>query len=274
MTQNISVIELLLTIIIFCLGLAVGSFLNVIIIRGHKGETLQGRSHCVRCNKTLSWQELVPVASFLIQKMRCRHCKIKISWQYPLVELACAIAYVAGFWTLVSGSPWMNAQPLAFAGLAIGIPAVLVILVSDLRYQTIPDGATLILGMIGLGAVIVRSAAVPMGTIRVAPYDLGVALLAAGILGGLWFFSAGRWMGFGDVKLIFATSLIVGFPAAIAAFLFAFWSGGIVGGFLLLAGKKHLHQQIPFGPFILLGGALAYFFSSLFLNQTGLGILV
>lgn len=267
-------IELALSLVIFCLGLAVGSFLNVVIIRGHKGETLQGRSHCVRCDKTLSWQELVPVASFLIQKTRCRHCKAKISWQYPLVELACAVGYVAGFWALASTYSLAGAQSLAFAGLAIGIPAVLVILVSDLRYQTIPDGATLILGMIGLGAVIVRSAAVPMGTIRVAPYDLGTALLAAGILGGLWFFSAGQWMGFGDVKLIFATSLIVGFPAAIAAFLFAFWSGGIIGALLIFAGKKRLNQQIPFGPFILFGSALAYFFSSLFLNQTGLGILV
>jgi len=265
---------LLLIITIFCLGLAVGSFLNVVIIRGHKGETLQGRSHCARCDETLSWQELVPVASFLIQKTRCRHCKAKISWQYPLVELACAIAYVAGFWTLVSEGMRVNAQPLAFAGLAIGIPAVLVILVSDLRFQTIPDGATLTLGIIGLGAVIVRSAAIPMGTIRVAPYDLGTALLAAGILGGLWFFSAGQWMGFGDVKLIFATSLILGFPAAIAACLFAFWSGGIIGALLLLTRKKQLRQQIPFGPFIILGGILAWFFSPLFFNSLGLGILV
>lgn len=266
-------VELALSFIIFCLGLAVGSFLNVVIIRGHKGETLRGRSHCVRCNEILSWAELVPVASFLVQKTRCRRCKTKISWQYPLVELACAIAYVAGFWTLVSEGLWVNTHPLAFAGLAISIPAALVILVSDLRFQTIPDGATLILCMVGLGAVIVRSAAVPMGTLRVAPYDFGAAIVAAGILGGLWFFSAGRWMGFGDVKLIFATSLILGFPGAIAGFLFAFWSGGIIGVLLIFAGKKRLHQQIPFGPFILLGAGLAWFFSSPFLNQTGLGIL-
>lgn len=264
----------ILTIFLFCLGLAVGSFLNVIIIRGHKGETVRGRSHCVRCNEILSWAELVPVASFLVQRTRCRRCKTKISWQYPLVELVCAIVYVAGFWTLVSEGLWVNAQPLAFAGLAIGIPAALVILVSDLRFQTIPDGATLILGMIGLGVVIVRSAATPMGTLRVAPYDFGAAIVAAGILGGLWFFSAGRWMGFGDVKLIFATSLILGFPAAIAGFLFAFWSGGIAGALLILTGAKNLRQQIPFGPFILFGAALAWFFSSLFLNQTGLGILL
>lgn len=256
---------LLLVIIIFCLGLVVGSFLNVVIIRGQKGETLRGRSHCGRCNEILSWRELVPLASFLVQKTRCRHCKTKISWQYPLVELACAVAYVVGFWTLVSEGLWVNVQPLALAGLAIGIPAALVILVSDLRFQTIPDGATIILGIIGFGAILFRNA---------LWYDIGAALLVAVILGGLWLVSHGRWMGFGDVKLILATSLILGFPASIAAFLFSFWSGGIIGILLILSGKRRLNQRIPFGPFILLGSGLAWFFSSLFLDQTGLGILV
>ncbi|MBI3442780.1 MAG: prepilin peptidase [Candidatus Sungbacteria bacterium] len=251
-------IEILFTILIFCFGLAVGSFLNVVIIRGHKGEKLGGRSHCVRCGSILSVQELIPVFSFFVQKRRCRHCTRSISWQYPLVELACAFAYLGVF---------LLAAPSVFVqiGLALGIPAALVILVSDLRFQTIPDGATLILTILGLGAVISRS---------VYAYDSMAALLIAGILGGLWFFSHGQWMGFGDVKLIFATSLILGFPAAIAAFLFAFWSGGTVGALLLLTGKKHLRERIPFGPFILLGSVLAWFFSSLFFNRTGLGILV
>lgn len=257
-------IETLLTLVIFLMGLAVGSFLNVVIIRGHKGETFQGRSRCVACNETLSWQELVPVASFLAQKARCRHCGNKISWQYPLVELACAIGYVAGFWFVAwSALPETGKLILGF-GLALGIPAALVILVSDLRFQIIPDGATLILGILGFGAALLRN----------IWYDIGSALVLAGILWGFWLASHGQWMGFGDAKLIFATSLILGFPAAIVGLLFAFWSGGIIGILLLLSGKKRLNQRIPFGPFILLGNGLAWFFSSLFLNQTGLGILL
>jgi len=190
------------------------------------------------------------------------------------VELACATGYVAALWILISDGLWMSMHPLAFVGLAIGIPAVLVVLVSDFRFQTIPDGATLILGMIGLGAVIVRSAALPTETIRIASYDLGAAILAGSVLGGLWYFSRGRWMGFGDVKLIFATSLILGSPASLAAFLFAFWSGGIAGVLLLLSGKKRMRERIPFGPFILLGSVFAWFFSPLFLNRVGLGILM
>ncbi|MBI4225180.1 MAG: prepilin peptidase [Candidatus Sungbacteria bacterium] len=264
-------VELALSLIIFCLGLAIGSFLNVVIIRGNKGETLGGRSHCVNCNTFLSWLELVPLASFIVQRGRCRRCAKKISWQYPLVELACAIGYVSGFWALFYGNLSITSFPLALAGIAIGIPAMLVIIVSDFRFQTIPDGATLILGLIGFGAVLQRSAAVPGETIRIALYDLGIALLAAATLCSLWYFSRGQWMGFGDVKLILATSLIVGFPAAIAAFLFAFWSGSIAGILLILAGKKQMHQRIPFGPFIIFGAGLAcipqsrlIFFSLLF----------
>jgi len=271
---------------IFCCGLAVGSFLNVVVIRGHKGESLGGRSHCVHCATVLSVRELIPVFSFLIQKARCRNCKGRISWQYPLVELACGLLYVLGF-TLIGDSSYLWTYEKVFFSLAwfIGIPAMLVILVSDFRFQTIPDGATLTLGAIGVGATLLR-AFLPstaellppefmtgIGTSGLA-YDLITVSIISGILWALWFFSDGRWMGFGDVKLIFATSLILGFPAAIAGFLFAFWSGSIVGILLLLTGKKRWRQHIPFGPFILLGGGLALLFSSLFFNQVGLGTLV
>ena len=244
----------LLTIFIFCFGLAVGSFVNVVILRGHKGESLGGRSHCVSCTTTLSARELIPVFSFLIQKTRCRNCKSKISWQYPLVEFACGLLYVFSF-SFLSGffPPWTYEAVFFLLACMVGIPAVLVILVSDLRFQIIPDSATLTLGAIGIGATLIRA----RSGIPSLWTDSITVLAISGFLWALWFFSQGRWMGFGDVKLIFATSLILGFPAAIAALLFAFWSGGIVGIFLLLAGKKHIHQQIPFGPFILLGGALA-----------------
>lgn len=246
-------IETILTVIIFCLGLAVGSFLNVVIIRGEKGETLGGRSHCTKCGVVLSWQELIPIGSFLAQYARCRHCMSRISWQYPLVELGCGLLYVLGF-SLIRDSSYLWTYEkifFLFAWIA-GAPTLLVILVSDLRFQIIPNGATLVLVAIGAGAVLLRG---------FLWRDIIITFVMTGFLWALWFFSHGRWMGFGDVKLIFATSLILGFPAAIAAFLFAFWSGGLVGAALLLAGKKRLNQRIPFGPFILLGGGLAWFLS-------------
>lgn len=275
-----TVIESALSLVIFLLGLAVGSFVNVVIIRGHKGESLGGRSHCAACGTTLSFRELVPIFSFLMQKTRCRHCKSNISWQYPLVELACGLFYVGGFWLVASSSLPQIQQLFASLWLTVAIPAVVVIAVSDFRFQIIPDGATLLLICLGILAIILRvvHAIAEAGGLWAqgavtAAWDIGIALALAGVLGGLWFFSHGQWMGFGDVKLILATSLILGFPAAIAAFLFAFWSGGVAGALLLLAGGKQLRRRIPFGPFILLGSALAWFFSSPFFNQIGFGIL-
>lgn len=76
-------------------------------------------------------------------------------------------------------------------------------------------------------------------------------------------------MGFGDVKLILVTSLMVGFPASLVAFLFSFWTGALVALMVLALRRKKLRDHIPFGPFIILGTLLAFFLTNLFLNITG-----
>ena len=77
-------------------------------------------------------------------------------------------------------------------------------------------------------------------------------------------------MGLGDAKLFFAVSLIVGFPGALASFLFSFWSGSLLAGILLFSGKKSLKERLPFAPFILLGTALSFFWGEKFLNLLGI----
>ena len=77
-------------------------------------------------------------------------------------------------------------------------------------------------------------------------------------------------MGLGDAKLTLATSMLIGFPASMAAFLFSFWLGGIGAVPFLILGKKGLQSRIPFGPFILAGAVGAYFFSAAFFQATGL----
>ena len=100
--------------------------------------------------------------------------------------------------------------------------------------------------------------------------DFGIAAAASLFFGLLWFFSKGRWMGFGDVKLIFVTSLLVGFPAAIPALLFAFWVGAIGGlAFLAISRISIKHAIIPFGPYILIGALLGFFLSDWFFFYTG-----
>ncbi len=81
----------------FVLGAVMGSFGNVVVLRGEKRESLGGRSHCPHCKTTLRWTDLVPVLSFLMLRGRCRACKAPISWQYPLVEGASGVLFLLAF---------------------------------------------------------------------------------------------------------------------------------------------------------------------------------
>lgn len=250
-----------LLLLFFVWGLVWGSFLNVIIIRGHRGESLRGRSRCESCLKELSWKELVPVLSFIIQKGRCRNCGSVLSLQYLLVELGTAILFVAAGWKVISlpeNQFWMLI--LLFLRIFAAISASIVILVSDIRWQIIPNGAVLTLILVATASISIFRKPLSFGVL----YDIGAALVLAMFLGGLWFVSGGRWIGFGDVKLIFATSLLVGYPASFAAFIFSFWLGGAAGIVFLALGKKSLGSRIPFGPYILAGSALAFFYAEKF----------
>lgn len=247
----------------FAVGLIVGSFLNVVILRGAAGHNIFGRSRCLSCQKKLSWVELIPIFSFLWQKRRCLGCNTLISWQYPLVELGTALVFSITFWLFLS-QPFGGLQSwLIFIALLLGFSAAIVVLVYDLNWQIIPNGPTLILLSVGLLILFTRS-----GTN--ALYDFTTALLLATILTSFWYFSRGRWMGLGDAKLISTTSLIIGFPASVTAFLFTFWLGGLVGIILLALRKNAWQNKIPLGPFILSGSVLAYFFSQDFLYISGL----
>lgn len=242
-------------LVAFSIGLTIGSFLNVIIIRGIRSESLRGRSHCDSCKKQLTLRELIPVISFFIQKGRCQKCGAALLRQYPIVEFGTALAFA------LAVSYIFSVYELSFFAFglwllaALAISAGILILITDLRSKIIPDGAVITLFVIGIIAIFFRH------TILFDSITAGAISL---FFACFWFFSHGRWMGLGDAKLIFATSLIVGFPASLAAFLFSFWLGGLVGIILLTSGAKMLHSRIPFSPFILAGTVCAYFFSSLF----------
>lgn len=267
----------------FATGLVVGSFLNVVILRGARSQSLGGRSRCDSCAKTLGIGELIPLISFLIQKRRCRSCSAALSWQYPIVESATAVSFAGAAWyifSLSSASSLAVSQWLLASGYwllaSVAIAAGIVILVSDLRWQIIPNGAVAALLAAAGGAAAIRALG---NDFRISSgvqivWDLQFALIFAAVLALIWFVSRGRAMGLGDAKLIFASSLLVGFPASISAVLFSFWLGGIAGVLLLAAGAGTLKSRIPFGPFILAGTALAYFFSELFLAFTGLDLLL
>ena len=243
--------ELFFEAVFFLLGLAVGSFLNVIIWRLEQGmDVVRLRSHCPNCKHVLGVVDLIPFLGFFIRRGRCRYCNVKISWQYPVVELATGMVFVIGALRILEFpfSPASLVSLLYFFAIA----AVLIALaVYDFNYYLIPNIFVLLLLLL---ALIFQLVLVPFGiaaplTSR-SPIDLAIGVAISGFLFLLYAVSRGAWMGFGDVKLGFALGTLLGYPLIIEALLLAFISGGIVGIVLILTGQKTLKSHLPFGPFL------------------------
>lgn len=253
--------NVIILVIIALFGLTIGSFLNVLILRKSVKKSLLGRSRCPQCRKELSPVELIPIVSFLIQKGQCRNCGIALSWQYPLVEALTALLFVAAYIIVPAGGVYTSI-PFGFALLIawISIAAGIIIFISDLRYTIIPDYASLILFLSGTITSIVRNnASFTVSLQNPLVIDWLSAIILSGFYAFLWFISGGRWMGLGDAKLTLGTSLLLGFPVSLLAFLFSFWLGALAGILLLLLARKNLKSELPFGPFIIIASVLAYF---------------
>lgn len=234
--------------ILFVYGVAIGSFLNVLIDRLSMEEGIGGRSHCDHCKKTLKPKDLIPVFSFLSTGGKCRYCKKKLSLQYPIVELLTGVTYVIS-WHF---SPFDNV-PLRILTLALS-SVLLVILVADLKYQIIPDEMQVALIVIGIALVILQKAAPSAVLIRVAE---GALVMSPILL--LYVLTKGRGMGFGDVKLAFGIGLLLGAVNGALALYIAFLSGAIVGVGLLVASRKKMNSKIAFGPFLIVGIVCMFF---------------
>ena len=237
----------LISITIGLLGLLIGSFLNVVIYRVPRGESIvTPGSHCPACGHYLRAWELVPVVSFLIQKGQCRSCRARISWRYPMVELLTGVLFY-----LTAALSFGMEIHLARLLLNLVFVAVLIALAFiDLDTFRLPDVLTLpLLGLGLLGAFLVQGA--PTG------WESVLSTLGAG---GLFWIIARVYpqgMGLGDVKLVAAMGAFLGFPSIFLAVFAGSFVGAITGISLLLLGKKSFHQQIPFGPYLALGAILA-----------------
>ncbi len=127
-------------LLIFFFGLAIGSFLNVLILRIPKGQSIRGRSKCVACQNTLRWFELVPLFSYVAFCGKCRSCRAGIALQYPLVECATGLLFLATY--------YFSIQHSAFSIVILlrdwfFIAVLIILFVQDLRFQILPDIVTL-----------------------------------------------------------------------------------------------------------------------------------
>ncbi len=251
--------ELVLLFPIFVLGLAIGSFVNVLIYRTLKNESpWEGRSYCDNCRRQLSWYENIPVVSYLVLGGKCRTCKKKISWTYPVVEMVTGLLFVwwgtLGFaFFQLTRSPLLYLQPLFW--LFVGLVLV-VIFFADFKYGIIPDFAV---AALGLSSLLYRGFLVYVGEMQGRDFVLAVVsgLVALAAFFSLLVVTRGRGMGFGDVKFALVMGFLLGYPRVVVGFFLSFLLGGAVAVGLLLAGKKKFGQALAFGPFLIAGLILA-----------------
>jgi len=234
---------------VFILGLLVGSFLNVVILRLHRQESfIKGPSKCLFCKHRLYPKDLVPLFSYLFLKGRCRYCQKKFSHQYPLVELFTGLVFVLVFYKIIPSFDILNISFLQFIHLLDWwtISSFLIIIfVYDLKYYLILDKVII--------PVIILSLIVNL--------FLGFSLfnlIFAVVIGGGFFLaqfliSKGRWIGGGDIRLGALMGAILGWPHVLTALFLSYFLGSIVSIVLLLYKKKEWGDKVPFGTFLTVG---------------------
>ena len=243
-------------------GLIFGSFLNVVIYRLKTGEPLGfSRSFCPECRAKLKWFDLIPLFSFIFLRGRCRYCQKKISWQYPIVEILSGLIWVGAFYVTPPDKGGLGGV-LNFVYYLFIFSALLVIAVYDFKWKIIPD--KIIYPAIAV-ALIYNLFNLPLDK-----GGLGGGLLTAATAFLFFFlffyFSKGKAMGLGDAKLAFLIGLFLGPWLSLAAFTSAFVIGAVFGIMLIASRRRTLKSIIAFGPFLVAGAAVAFFFSD-FVNS-------
>lgn len=253
------------------LGLLVGSFLNVVIVRlparmewAWKREARQvleqpelydpappgvivEPSHCPHCQHRLRWYENIPVASFLLQRGRCRHCGERISLQYPVVELLTALLCVMGVWQF--GFGWQGFGAAVLACFLVALAGI------DLRTRYLPDSLTQPLLWLGLIA----------STDRLyhpaKPAVIGAALGYLSLWSVCWLYrqvTGRQGMGQGDFKLLAALGAWVGWQGVPAIILLSALLGAVFGLFWLQRRRASLSAPFPFGPCLAVAGWVVF----------------
>ena len=247
-----------LPILVFGLGLIIGSFLNVVILRLNTGRSLaKGRSQCARCSKTLHWYELVPVFSFLGLRGKCKACKEPISFQYPIVELLTGLVFTV-IYTKIILTHGLSAFGIVTFLISIIIASLLIIIFAyDLRHKIIPSKIVIPFIIISLGTVFWRY-------FTVSPFMLASDLIAGPLMAApfffMWLLSKGKAMGFGDVRLSLGMGWFVGVSGSLIVFFLSFWIGAVVGLFLIASSKLRMKSEVPFAPFMI----IAFFIVTIF----------
>ncbi|HLR64023.1 MAG TPA: A24 family peptidase [Pseudogracilibacillus sp.] len=222
-----------------------GSLFNVIGIRLPKGEPFGNeRSYCPSCYKQLKAYELIPLMSYMLQMGKCRHCKVRIPLRYLLIELATGLTFLLSY---------------LFIGIQIELLVALllmsmlaIVFITDINYMLIPNRVLYFF----LPFFIVLRILSPLDPI----YDALIGGIVGYFLIAIIIIISNGGMGAGDMKLFGVLGIVLGWKLTLLTFFFATLFGAVVGIILRLTKKNNKNEPIPFGPHIVLGTIVTYFY--------------
>ncbi len=252
-------------VFLFLLGTIFGSFMNVLVDRGEKKESLMGSSHCDFCKKELRWFENVPVLGYFLVNGKCSNCNKSLSLQYPLVEFCVGLLFLAvGFKTGIILSWHVNVGMFFETAYFLAVVFILVtIFIWDLKYMIIPN--ELIISGVFLTTIYIfvhyfsSSCSIFSISCYVTESAIG-AFLVSGFFYSLFTISKGKWIGGGDVKFGFWLGLLIGWRHVYPFLLVTYVLGSIVALILVNRSKKGWKSQISFGPFLVISSFVFLFF--------------
>ena len=230
------------------IGSMFGSFLNVLIYRLPRGESIvTPRSHCTECGAPVRFYDNIPVISYLILQGRCRNCRAGISFQYPLVEAGCAVLAVAAY---------LNGASMAlFISDSVFLILLLGSAVTDLRSYHIPDTFSLGGLVLGLAFSFLPSGVSPLESV-IGLLIGGGSLYLVGLVGE--FILRREAMGGGDVKMMAMVGAFTGWPGALFTIFVGSLVGSLIFGWINYVLKRE--KLVPFGIFLALGAGIYVFF--------------
>jgi len=237
--------DLIGMICFFILGTVFGSFFNVVGLRLPKSIPFHNdRSYCPHCEMQLRWFELIPIVSYIIQQGKCRHCGKRIAKLYPLIEMITGSLFAFAFWKI--------GLQVELIMILLLISLAMILVVTDLNYLLIPNKILLFFLPLFIGLRILS----PLDPW----YDPLIGAAVGYILVMLIILLSKGGMGAGDMKLLGLLGIVLGWKLILLTFFIATFSGALIGGILMLTKKLKRGEPMPFGPYILLGALISYFF--------------
>lgn len=232
----------MLIILLFLVGLIIGSFLNVCVFRIPAGQSINyPPSHCSSCDHRLSWKDLVPVVSYASLRGRCRYCGEKISIQYPLIEITTGFLFA---WTVSV----LGITPHAVLTLVI-FSCLLVVAVIDIRTMEISISMVYTLIIIAVIHMLIVNPGWSHWRESLLGVFVGSGSMLVLYLVVLLLFHK-EILGMGDIKLFVPIGLYLGMERTLLCIYLSCVIGGLIGGYLLITGRKKRGEMLPFAPFI------------------------